>query len=330
MASHLADGVRSRYPSARIHWLVEPQIAPLVKHHPCLDGLVIWPKQRWKTLGRTGKFVSLLREVVTFVRGLRRERFDMVIDAQGLLRTRIMAWLSGAPERVGLDSREPGGGLMTRLISRGEPTHRMGSEYFHLLNQLGVVTTELRQSIHLAPSSYVEAAELLAAKGVAGPYLAFAPFTTRPQKHWFEELWAQLAQKAAAALSLPVVWLGGPADHDAALRLAAAGGGINLAGAADLGTTAAIIAKASLLVGVDTGLTHMGTAFSIPTVALFGSTCPYLTTLSPATVVIYHGLPCSPCRRSPICDGRYDCMGAITVDEVMQTIHALLETGEQI
>lgn len=323
MASHLAEGLRLKYPEAHIAWLAEPHVAPLLKHNPALDAVIVWPKMRWKYLFRNRQFTVLYQEIKNFVIKLRDEKFTLAIDAQGLLRTRMLAWLSGAQQRIGFESREPGQFLMTRLISKGDNTHQMGSEYFFLLGQLDVDTEGLRQSIHLDPASYTTASDRLAGMGIIGLYIVFAPFTTRPQKHWFKQQWIQLALEVPNILRLPIVWLGGADDREAAESLAKEGGGVSLAGETDLSTSAAIISKAAVMVGVDTGLTHMGTASSIPTVALFGSTCPYTSTRSPKTVVLYHPLPCSPCRRTPTCNEKYDCMLAITVEEVIQTIQRL-------
>lgn len=320
MSSHLADGLRSKYPDAGIYWLAEPQVAPLLVHHPALDGVIEWPKTRWKGLLKAKSFIPLFGEARAFISRLRKERFTLAIDAQGLLRTRILARVSGASRRIGFDSREAGKGLMTTVISKGGDDSLMGSEYFHLLGHLGVDTGALAQSLTLGRDAHEEAAETLARCGVDGPYVVFAPFTTRPQKHWFEQQWVQLAREMARTVPLPVLWLGGPGEAQAAERLALEGGGVNMAGKTTLSGSAAVIARASLLVGVDTGLTHMGTAFRIPTVAMFGSTCPYTRTCSPNTVVLYHPMPCSPCRRSPTCNGAHDCMRAITVDEVMDAV----------
>jgi len=323
MSSHLAEGLRSRYPDARICWLAEPQVAPLLEHNPALDAVIVWPKLRWKELLRTRQWGPLLREARDFIVRLRSERFSLAIDAQGLLRTRLFAWLSGARERVGFVSREPGQFLMTRLLAKGAGSRLMGSEYFYLLQQLGVTTTHLRQRIDLAPASTAAAAECLTSVGVSAGYVVFAPFTTRPQKHWFDQRWIELAQATTLQFGLPVVWLGGPADRQHAERLASAGGGIPLAGTTSLAVSAALVAGASLVIGVDTGLTHLGSAFDVPTVALFGATCPYSSTCSERTIVLYHPLPCSPCRRSPSCEGRFDCMQALTVAEVMQAAERL-------
>ncbi|MDD2540537.1 MAG: glycosyltransferase family 9 protein [Desulfuromonadaceae bacterium] len=323
MASHLAEGLRIKFPEAQISWLAEPQVAPLLEHNPALNSVIVWPKMHWKKMLRSIQLIKLYTEVKDFIAKLRDNRFTMTIDAQGLLRTRVLAWLSSAPQRIGFDSREPGQSLMTKLIQSGDNTHQIGSEYFYLLEQLGINTAGLRQSLYLDQVSYIAAANQLVTAGISGSYVVFAPFTTRPQKHWFEQQWIELAQEVSKILLLQIVWLGGPGDKEAAESLAHKGGGISLAGKTDLSTSAAIISKAALMVGVDTGLTHMGTAFLIPTIALFGSTCPYTATRNPHTVILYHQLSCSPCRRKPACDGKHDCMRAITVAEVMQTIRRM-------
>jgi heptosyltransferase-1 len=77
-------------------------------------------------------------------------------------------------------------------------------------------------------------------------------------------------------------------------------------------------------------LTHMGPAFNRPTLALFGATCPYRVTSRTNTVVLYHELPCSPCRRSPTCNGEYSCMQLITEEEVLASVDQILEASEQV
>lgn len=329
MASPLAEGLRRAFPQARIVWLAEPQVVPLLEANPALDAIVVWPKLHWKELLRTRRFVTLAREVIAFIKSLRSHKITCALDAQGLLRTRLLAWLSGARERIGFESREPGRFLMTRLVPDDDGTHQMGAEYFQLLQSVGVDTDQLRQSVSLASESYTTASDTLATSGIIGDYAVFAPFTTRPQKHWIDQSWIALAREVTDKLGLPVVWLGGPSDRQPADLLANSGGGVNLAGKTSLATSAAIIARSSLLVGVDTGLTHLGTACCVPTIALFGSTCPYTETRSPATVVLYHKLPCSPCRRRPTCEGRFECMQAITVEEVVQTAQRLGVMGRK-
>lgn len=328
MSSPLAEGLRKKYPQARICWLAEPQVKDLLATNSNLDRLIVWPKTEWKKLFKSGHLVQLAREVFRFARMLHDEHFTLVLDAQGLLRTRLLARLSGAPRRIGFRSREPGWFLMTEMIDKGGNPRRMGSEYLHLLETQGCATADLSPRIQLSPRTREEAATTLGSAGVTRAFAVFAPFTTRPQKHWVEQNWIDLARGVREQLGMEVAWLGGPADAEKAAHLAHQGGGISFAGRTSLAVSAAIIEKAALVVGVDTGLVHLGTAFRVPTVALFGATRPYLETPSPCTVVLYHPFPCSPCRRSPTCGGRFPCMADISAEEALTTATALLrESG---
>ena len=87
---------------------------------------------------------------------------------------------------------------------------------------------------------------------------------------------------------------------------------------------AALIVSAKLVVGVDTGLTHMGMASGTPTLALFGATRPYLESGQPRTRVLYDALPCSPCRRRPTCNGEFPCMRGIAPEQAAQAALQLL------
>ncbi|MFZ0241201.1 MAG: glycosyltransferase family 9 protein, partial [Desulfobacterales bacterium] len=100
----------------------------------------------------------------------------------------------------------------------------------------------------------------------------------------------------------------------------------DLTGKTTLGQAAALVEQAALVIGVDTGLTHLGTAFKRPTIALFGATCPYLSTVNRGTIVVYNRLTCSPCKRKPTCHGRYDCMQAIGTADVLRAARGLLES----
>ena len=90
--------------------------------------------------------------------------------------------------------------------------------------------------------------------------------------------------------------------------------------------SAALVSRASLVIGVDTGLTHMGWAFSVPVIALFGSTCPYRVVPGREGDILYAELHCSPCRRRPTCGGAFDCMSALTPDAVINAAQRYLST----
>jgi len=318
-ASPLIRSLRSRWPDSHIAWLVEPAAASLLTEHPELNEVLVWDKTRWKTLWRQRQFRQLWREVREFRTRLRQGHFDLVLDIQGLLKSAVLAWFTGARSRIGFISKEWTGPLLTHRLAKRADTRHIGSEYRGIAEDLGLSTEDFAMEVGLSETDRAVAD----AERDKGRYAVFAPFTTRPQKHWQMAYWRQLGALIQERWGLRVVILGGPGDIEEARALVADTAMENLAGTLSLRESAAIIAEAELLVGVDTGLTHMGTAFERPTVALFGSTVPYRETSSPLTRIIYHDLACAPCRRKPTCNGRYECMTGIGPEEVMDVIGTL-------
>jgi|TARA_B100001059_G_C17584484_1_gene451522 heptosyltransferase-1 len=123
-----------------------------------------------------------------------------------------------------------------------------------------------------------------------------------------------------------VVVLGAPSDEAAAERIFSVHNIELMVGRSALLESAALVSRASLVIGVDTGLTHMGWAFSVPTVALFGSTRPYLDIGDHTGSILYEGLSCSPCRRKPTCGGSFECMSALTPSGVLHVAQGYLST----
>ncbi len=242
------------------------------------------------------------------------------------MKSGFLAWLTGAKQRIGLGSREGSQWLMTRVIERGGESKRIGSEYLYLAQQLGLPAEPFEMQVALSESDEQYARGLIEAEHLEAGYLVVCPFTTRPQKHWIEEYWIELIPRLQAWYGISVVMLGGPGDKDAADRISnrLTANVVNQVGVTSLRQAAALIKHSALLIGVDTGLTHMGIAFNRPTICLFGSTSPYLDTRHDNALVLYHKLDCSPCKRNPTCDGRFDCMRAITVDEVLEQAKSLL------
>ena len=318
-ASPLIAALKRSYPQAKLSWLVEPPAASLLQSHPDLDEVIVWSKSDWKALWKKRQFGQLWREIKSFKQMLKSKNYDLVLDLQGLLKSAIWAYFSGAPRRVGLGSKERSHRLMTEVVAREGNDERISSEYLNLAQHLGLDCGDFTMDIRLPEN---EDKYALTMKQAYGDYIVICPFTTRPQKHWFDERWGQLVEQLSGRFPHHrIVMLGGPNDQEAATHiLAKAPNLVSMVGQSSLTQTAALIKHANLLVGVDTGLTHMGIAFHRPTIALFGSTCPYSDTTRDNAVVLYHKQECSPCRRNPTCHGDFTCMKRITPEEVMQTL----------
>ncbi|MBK1648821.1 glycosyltransferase family 9 protein [Rhabdochromatium marinum] len=336
-ASALIDALRAAYPQAYLAWLVQPGCAPLLAHHPGLDAVIEWPHAHVRELAAARRFVALGRELVRLTKQLRGERFDLVVDLQGLLKSAVPARLTGAARRIGLDSREGSRLLMTQVLQSRRDDRRIGSEYRALAEALGLPLDKFVMRVHPGSEARGHVEPLLQQAGFTQGFVLCCPFTTRPQKHWFEERWAELAQRlrrpvGQGGVGLPVRLLGAPGDRAAAARIAQLAEAPLDAwvGETSLLLAAALIERASLLIGVDTGLSHMGIAARIPTLLLFGSTRPYLETGHANARVLYHARDCSPCRRHPSCAGRFDCMRDIDIDQVLTAAGDLVKSSAAV
>ncbi|MFZ4551359.1 MAG: lipopolysaccharide heptosyltransferase I [Aquabacterium sp.] len=334
MASGLIPALHTLYPNAEVSWVCEAGCAPLLKHNPRIKQVIIWPRSEWEALLKAKRYVALWRAIKAFRNRLREEKFDLVLDGQGLLKSGLVAWMTGAPRRVSIIAREGSHRLVNEVVTPPpgqDPV--MGSEYRYLAHYLGAPQGSFVHDLAVGDEQRQRASNVLkqaldaawGASATSRPIVILAPFTTRPQKHWVESNWSELAGELLAKGLQPVV-LGGPADTEAANRIAATQPHlINLAGRLKLDESVALIAQAQLLIGVDTGLTHMGSALRIPTVVLFGSTRPYREGPTPRTRILYDAPPCSPCRRRPTCNGAFTCMTQLTTQRVLEAALGQLE-----
>ena len=106
MASGLIPALRTLYPQAELSWVCEAVCVPLLRHNPSIKQVIVWPRGEWEALLKAKRYMALWRAVRTFRARLRAEQFDLVLDAQGLLKSGLIAWLTGAPRRVSIIARE--------------------------------------------------------------------------------------------------------------------------------------------------------------------------------------------------------------------------------
>ena len=219
---------------------------------------------------------------------------------------------------------------MTRVLSRIEGDRRkIGTEYRYLAKVLELEVGDFKMEIPLAEEDRVWARKKVKDLGLEKGFLVALPFTTTPQKHWREDRWAQLMDRIREELGLPAVILGGPEDQAARDRIVGLTriGPLSLVGETTLTQASAMVEQASLVIGVDTGLSHMGIAFDRPTVTIFGSNIPYTKTPTDRARVIVNWLECSPCKGNPTCNGAFTCTELISVDQVVETAKEVLAKG---
>jgi len=261
----LTDAQRAK-PGIQFDWVVEEGFAEIPAWHPAVAQVIPvairrWRKNLWQTLrsGEWRRFKARLRET----------RYDLVIDAQGLLKS---AWLTRyvkAPV-AGLDrdsAREP---LASRFYDRRYAVPR-DQHALERVRQLfaQALGYELPQGI----GDYGLDRTQLATSGEE-PYLLFLHGTTWPSKHWPEAYWRELAERMSAfgwAIRLP--W-GNAVEKARAERIAEGIAGASVLPRLNLGGVAKVVAGARACVAVDTGLGHLAAALDVPSISLYGPTLP--------------------------------------------------------
>jgi heptosyltransferase-1 len=265
----LTDAARA-LPGIRFDWVVEEGFAEIPTWHPAVDKVIPvairrWRKNLWQTF-RSGEWKG-------FKRSLRDNRYDLVIDAQGLFKS---AWLTryvDAPV-AGLDrhsAREP---LASRFYDRPFAVPR-DQHAVERLRQLFAQALGYPLSTGLGHYGLVRPA---APEHVSpDPFVLFLHGTTWDSKHWPELYWRQLAElMGQRGLQVRLPW-GNPVEKARAERIAQGLAHAQVLPRLNLAGVAGVLASARACVAVDTGIGHLAAALDVPTISLFGPTNPGLT-----------------------------------------------------
>lgn len=257
-------------PGIQFDWVVEEGFAEIPTWHPAVANVIPVAIRRWrKNLWQTVKNGEWRR----FKRRLRDTRYDLVIDAQGLLKS---AWLTRyvkAPV-AGLNktsAREP---MAARFYDRPYAVAR-GQHAVERLRQLFAQALGYRVPAGLGDYG-LDRSRLLTATNDA-PFVLFLHGTTWDTKHWPELYWRQLAERMIGqGLEVRLPW-GNPAEKARAERIAVGLDNAVVLPKLNLAGVARVLASAQGCVAVDTGLGHLAAALDVPTLSLFGPTNPGLT-----------------------------------------------------
>jgi heptosyltransferase-1 len=316
--------LREAWPDAFLAWVVEEKAADVLNGNPFLNEVIVWPRSSWQ---RQARGLSLMRLHSRFITDLRRRRFDVAIDFQGLARSAGLGLAAGARHRIGNTNTREGSGLCytLRVPRPSEPSSRQ--RCLDLLQPLGIQSRDRRMVVAVEPDDRAFAVDFLARHEVGRcPYICLCPATTWPNKHWREERWAQLADTLRQRLDFIPIFMGGPADLPMLNRIQSAmrGTAVIAAGETSLRGAAALLEGAHAVVSVDTALMHLGVAVGTPVIGLCGpSYWPGFQDYE-GFHMIRKPLPCSPCLRHPTC-AHFDCMRAIGVEETVRAV--ALATG---
>jgi lipopolysaccharide heptosyltransferase I len=319
----VSRALREAFPDAHLAWVVESKAAGFLEGNPFLDEVITWDRPRGKVP---------LRSIRDLIRRLRARRFDWAIDFQGNLRSGLVARLSGARRIVGNEGAKEHAELFYHVrIPRSRTDLSSRQRCLDLLQPLGIESSDRRMVVDISQEERAEAQAVLGREGAApgDPYACLVPATTWPQKHWFEERWAELAGLLRGRMGWTAVLMGGPADLPMVERIRSESSGacIVAAGKTSLKTAAAVLEGAQVTIAVDTALMHASVAVGTPTVGVCGASWWPGFKDYERFALVREPMECSPCLHKPTCGGRFDCMRALTTDRVFAAAASLLSGG---
>ena len=302
------DALSRHWPQARIDWLVKEEWADLLRGQRALSDLLLLPKNifGWRRLAAT----------------LRRRRYDMVIDFQGLFRSGAASWLSRAPARVGFaDGREGSRWFYTRPVACDGTAIHAVDRALDLLRQIGVPADgAARFPLEIPEDSENWARALLRREQIddGDAVVVLHPAARWQTKRWPAARFARLAERLAAG-GVKVFLVAGKEQKsqvDGVARLLRAPA-VDLAGRCTLPELAALLKKASLAISNDSGPMHLAAALGTPVIGLFGPTDPRrVGPYGALHAALKKPFDCTGCRRDA-CVRNQGCLQAISVDDVL-------------
>jgi lipopolysaccharide heptosyltransferase II len=321
--------LRRRFPDAHLTYLVEPAAAPVVAGNPHLDEVLVAPRRA----GAGG----LLADLALGLR-LRARRFDLAIDFHGGPRASLLTWLSGAPVRIGYEVAGRSW-MYTQRVARSRtllPRHSVVNQW-DLLAALDIPSPDPSATpTEMRPDRVAAAAvdERLARTGVAPDdrlvvvhVSAGNPFRRWPLEH-FVDLIATLVTDDRARR---IIVTSGPSEEAGAARVIAAArqrlgadaaGRVLSCGEFSLVELRALLDRAALYIGGDSGPLHIASTTAVPIVGLYGPTlpersAPWRSAAYPTESVDAGALPCRPCEQRVCAPGDFRCLTLISPAQVV-------------
>jgi heptosyltransferase-1 len=260
----VTDARRHR-PDARIGWVVEEVYAPLVRLHPAVNDIVSVASRRWR---RTPLRASTWREAGAFMRAMHDQTHNTVIDAQGLLRSALIARFARG-RRHGYDAAS----VRERPASWFYDEHHSVDRGLHAIVRNRMLTgLALGYEPSGQPDFGLDRAALT--DSISSREVILLHATARPEKEWPVQHWIELARSLGDRGYMPVLPWGTEGERRRSEQIAAALPNATVPDRQPLDAVARLIARASFVVGVDTGLLHLAAALGVPLVAIFLGTAP--------------------------------------------------------
>ncbi len=321
----LAATLRRTLPDSHITWMVEERFQDLLLDNPDINEIIPLRTKVWRK-NWNGKSLS---EVLDTIKTLRHHRFDLVLDLHGLLKSGIVAKLSGAPTRVGFhrnNCKEKFNTLFTNLKApkmKGG-LHIVDINLTLLETALGSITETKKFPLSVPGETDKKIADYFEQNPelTSRPIIAINSGAGFESKQWELARFAELADHISRELGFSIMLTWGPGEEFKVQQIAAYMSQKSwIAPPTSILESIALYKRMALLVSCDSGPLHLAAAVDIPTVSIFGPTDPVRNGAYGVNhTTVYKVLSCSFCWKKNCPLGTKECMNQVTVDEVFQAV----------
>jgi lipopolysaccharide heptosyltransferase I len=324
--------LKKYFPSSHIAWVVEEPSKTLLESQPEIDQVIVFPRKRWtEGLRSIEKGWRTLKEVRQFILHLRKERFDIVLDFHGIIKSGMISFLSGSSKRIGYDreSTKEGNFFFSNIKVR-LPEEKI-SRYqrnFALLKGLGLEVREFDSKLHipLRDTEYVESFFNGFNPPLRRPYIAIHPGTNPKAlfKRWMPDHYAQLGDRLVHELGATVIFTWGPGELESVEAIRGEMKEPSVLGpkTESLTELGELFRRCDLYVGGDTGPMHIASLVGTPILVIYGPTDPVFHEPLGRHRKVRKEVGCNPCRNRSCQDLK--CLKMITVDDVFKATKEIL------
>ncbi len=323
----LAYALRQKYPNAKIDWIVEDKAAQFVENNPLINEVFVVPKKEWK---KRGCSFHNYAEFNRLMGKLQKNRYDIAIDTQQLLKSGLILAFCGAKRKITLSGGREFSGIFANEVIKSK--HKLFDKDYHVVNRnleiaecLGCEAPEIKFELPEPSEETTKKADsLLKNLKKMKKTITIAPATTWQTKYWDNSGWASIINEYQEKANIIVT--GTEEDKNLVteiLELSNSGNVINLTGKTNLSELAEVFRRSDMVISPDSGSAQIAWATQKPyVISIFTATSKNRTAPFGENAFSFSPeIKCYPCHKKKCKSRNFEfCKKSIDYYEIIKII----------